>query len=534
MTSNSVEAIQTSGSSRVQIGDTNNYYHEAAPDPWLAERRLPDPRDDKARIKDTKGGLLRESYSWILEHDDFWRWRHEENIRLLWIQGDPGKGKTMLLCGITDELEQIRPNGSQLSYFFCQATNSKSNTAAAVLRGLASMLLQQKSKLLKHVKEEYQRTRTSPFDEGENAWYTISRVFKNMLEDPDLSNVYFAIDALDECEKDLPQLLDFISKQTTPRVKWLLSSRHNPDIERKLRITESRTRLSLELKQNAEQVSQAVDIYIQCRLAELEEIEKDEDLLQKLRHTLLSKANGTFLWVALAIQELQDVNSWDMEDVLADMPPGLEELYDRMMQQLKGLKRQDPQYCRSVLATTTTAYRPLHLAELRGLSGLPLRVSDITKIIKMCGSFLTIRDGIVFVVHQSAQDYLLGQSYIFQNGLAHKHYNMFSQSLEKLKACLKEDIYQLQHPGAHIDHTTTPDPDPLAGIRYSSVYWADHLLECRDTKAAKEVLKDNGPIDTFLREKYLNWLEALSLLKAISQGVSAMLGIQNFVTVCSL
>jgi hypothetical protein len=33
--------------------------------------RLTDPRDDKKRIKETKGGLLEDSYHWILENSDF-------------------------------------------------------------------------------------------------------------------------------------------------------------------------------------------------------------------------------------------------------------------------------------------------------------------------------------------------------------------------------------------------------------------------------------------------------------------------------
>ncbi|KAH7113468.1 hypothetical protein B0J13DRAFT_460790, partial [Dactylonectria estremocensis] len=43
----------------------------------LKDLRETDPRDDKTRIQDTKGGLLRDSYRWILDHDDFRRWRDD-------------------------------------------------------------------------------------------------------------------------------------------------------------------------------------------------------------------------------------------------------------------------------------------------------------------------------------------------------------------------------------------------------------------------------------------------------------------------
>lgn len=85
----------------------------------LKDLHVTDPRDDKKRIQDGKGGLLKGSYRWILDHADFQRFCDDPQSRLLWIKGDPGKGKTMLLCGIIDELKKEPAN--RLSYFFCQA-----------------------------------------------------------------------------------------------------------------------------------------------------------------------------------------------------------------------------------------------------------------------------------------------------------------------------------------------------------------------------------------------------------------------------
>ncbi|KAH7114519.1 hypothetical protein B0J13DRAFT_613667, partial [Dactylonectria estremocensis] len=59
----------------------------------LKDLHVTDPRADKKRIQDTKGGLLKDSYRWILDHSDFHRFRDDPQSRLLWIKGDPGKGK---------------------------------------------------------------------------------------------------------------------------------------------------------------------------------------------------------------------------------------------------------------------------------------------------------------------------------------------------------------------------------------------------------------------------------------------------------
>lgn len=49
------------------------------------------------------------------------------------------------------------------------------------------------------------------------------------------------------------------------------------------------------------------------------------------------RADGTFLWVALVAQELQNVRSWDVLRVLKQMPEGLEPLYRRMMNHIQQL-----------------------------------------------------------------------------------------------------------------------------------------------------------------------------------------------------
>ncbi|BDD55164.1 Vegetative incompatibility protein HET-E-1 [Monascus purpureus] len=70
----------------------------------LKNLRVTDPREDKKRIQETKGGLLEDCYHWILDHANFRQFCDDPQSRLLWIKGDPGKGKTILLCGIINEL----------------------------------------------------------------------------------------------------------------------------------------------------------------------------------------------------------------------------------------------------------------------------------------------------------------------------------------------------------------------------------------------------------------------------------------------
>jgi hypothetical protein len=65
------------------------------------------------------------------------------------------RGKTMLLCGIVDELNISTAGTPLLSCFFCQATDSRINKATAVLRGLIYMLVSQQPSLISHVRTKY-------------------------------------------------------------------------------------------------------------------------------------------------------------------------------------------------------------------------------------------------------------------------------------------------------------------------------------------------------------------------------------------
>ena len=170
-----------------------------------------------------KGGLLADAYRWVFDNPDFNRWRYLPERHLLWIKGDPGKGKTMLLYGIINELEgPITTIGGNLAYFFCQATDSRFNNATAVLRGLIYLLTRRQPRLLSYLPEN-----TYPSDNSV-AWIILSKVLQEMLEDPNLKVTYLVINALDECVIDQPKLLSLIVEisSVSTRVKWVVSSRN--------------------------------------------------------------------------------------------------------------------------------------------------------------------------------------------------------------------------------------------------------------------------------------------------------------------
>jgi hypothetical protein len=75
------------------------------------------------------------------------------------VKGDPGKGKTMLLCGVINKLRSSLPKAALLSYFFCQETNSHINSATAVL------LVHQQPSLVSHIRKKHNHASKSLFED---------------------------------------------------------------------------------------------------------------------------------------------------------------------------------------------------------------------------------------------------------------------------------------------------------------------------------------------------------------------------------
>ncbi|KAM0247351.1 hypothetical protein ACHAQJ_009885 [Trichoderma viride] len=407
----------------------------------LADLRTTDPRDDKSRIEATKGGLLKDSYRWILKHGDFQQWRDDERSRLLWIKGDPGKGKTMLLCGIMNELSsetrlEDQKANTLLSYFFCQAADSRINSATAVLRGLIYLLVEQQPLLVSHIQKKYKHKGETLFNDV-NAWAALSDIFSSMLKDASLGRVYVIIDALDECVTDLPKLLDFINTKSSlfPRIRWMVSSRNWPDIEERLDFISQQTRLCLEL--NEKSISAAV-------MAEL----------------------GSLL-------ESSDNNN-------------------------------------------------------------PADAELIQKAIGLCGSFLTVRDSHIYFIHQSAKDFLSGEAAfaLFPLGPANVHGVIFSRSLQAMSAILQRNIYNAYPPGIPINEIKALDLDPLDAIRYSCVHWVDHFCDMHNGRSQSQYQVDHKcqAVFQFLQKYFLYWLEALSLMGGMKDGVLGMEKLENYLT----
>ncbi|GAP84539.1 putative NACHT and WD40 domain protein [Rosellinia necatrix] len=485
--------------------------------------RVVDPQDDMTRIENNKDPLLDDVYKWIFETPEYKRFTNWENEkpdspqgRILWLKGHAGTGKTMLMIGLIRALSN-RPAALApgIAFFFCQGTNSELKTATAVLRSLIWLLLLQQPYLISHLLPKYKISGPSLFTDL-NSFIALSEVFRNMLSDDQLSPMYLAIDALDECVEGRADLITLISASFTlsKNVKWLLSSRPEVDILSELRTAETLIEL------NTECLKGPVKAYIQHKLKHIEGRRGYNDgVLKRISDIVYQKADNTFLWVALAFKALGERSGGYAVKILSVMPPWLSELYEHMMGRIEKSVKLEPSDCKKVLKAVFLAFRPLSVFELSTLTGLEHDI--IQDAVEECGSFVIITNQIVNLIHQSAKDYLKDKYGPKRDPdwVALEHANLIEYSIDAISS-LEWNIYQLEF-NTNPKDMAPLDPDPLAALRYPCVFWIAHLAASKHEQPSS--FKDVMILAyKFLKTVFLRWLEILSLLGKVEDGMRAL------------
>ncbi|KAF3907418.1 hypothetical protein ABW21_db0204914 [Orbilia brochopaga] len=490
-----------------------------------------DPEVEKAGIKARKDTIIPGSYTWVKDNEEFKGWLEgQTECQLLHLTGDAGKGKTMIMIGIIDELSKSHPvaraqdtqkslqlpSATQISYYFCDGTNDSSNSATSVLRGLLLRLLMEESELIGVFRKRCDTT--VPAELKERLDFSLAQtIIGDILSRPNCPTLLFLVDALDECIAGRRDLIEFIrrSMHSSKKIRWLVSSRHQSDIESGF-ATEDR-RIEISLERNQRFIDEGIQNYIELKVVELSMRNQwEENVRAEIKRLFSEKCGGTFLWVHLAYKELEISLSTDAVTMLKDLPQTLTDIYAQMLGQMND-QQEDRMFRRykNILETAAVAYRPMHLQELSIMANIDIQhLPDLRRLVRL-RSFLTIQDDKVYFVHQSAQDYLVGkhsrlfkidESEKYRSQIQSKHLETFNTCLRVFSAKLRKNILGLSSPNARSEDVTSGQRDILSDIQYACCYWAIHL------EAATCSVVEITTLEAFFKTSFLHWLEALSLM----------------------
>ncbi|KAL1885699.1 hypothetical protein Plec18167_001194 [Paecilomyces lecythidis] len=442
---------------------------------------------------------------WFLDQESFKRWLKEDSGILL-VTADPGCGKSVLAKYLIDcELPQHTNGSGELPvicyFFFKEQVQSHINTA---LCALIHQLFSQRPSLIHHAIEAVERNGSKLIDVSEKLWEILQKATK----DEDAGQIIFVLDALDECERyDRQRLISFLKSHfqrfhtARGKLRILLTSR--PYAEITYDFDDAFPNMRIPGEDESPRIAEEINAVIKYRVRRFQRSRGLKgDTIDSLEKRLMGIKHRTYLWLYLVFDYLENelVKLTEKEvqkKVFDSVPISFDDAYEKILQ-----KSKDKERALKVFKILLAAYRPLTVGEMQialetdraasSLEDLDLESADAFKrnLREYCGLFVSIDNGMVYFLHQTAREFLLPKTRsTISNGVAELSPPTFrhSISIEQAHASIAEScMAYVRFPDwledrRHDNQVSSDqeisgqDEHELSFLRYASTYWAIHL-----------------------------------------------------------
>ena len=341
---------------------------------------------------------------------EYQEWKGQENSCTLIYTGKLGSGKSVLLANLVDDLNlDSRSKNTTVAYFFCQHDIPESLRAQTIIRSLARQLLRPIVDLATGTR--FMDKTTTPTLDFEKILSLLQQAL------PPKSKAYFVLDGLDECDSIERKNLILQLRGLQQIITILLCVSIRLDSENVLKLTPEQFIAAQVV--SIPNDNPDIESFISAELENCIESKKlvigNPTLILDIQDALLKGSQGMFLWVALQIKSLCNMETDDaIRQALADLPKDLSEIFSRILRK----SERSRSYQRRILELVTVAHRPLTVEELRdALSVIPgdavwspsRLLNNIQSILTCCGSLLIVdeEERTIRLVHHSVKQFLL-------------------------------------------------------------------------------------------------------------------------------
>ncbi|SCO58416.1 related to small s protein [Fusarium fujikuroi] len=261
--------------------------------------------------------------------------------KLFYIRGKPGSGKSTLIKFIGQQeqtnklLQRWSPDATILSYFFWKIGSEEQKSLKGLWCSLLHQRLEDQQQLIPSILQNFNIL--SRHSQHHDWAMKDLQIVWNYLADVDTRHLCIFIDGLDEIrnEDGFSELLETIDAMlVNPKIKICVSTRPEASIVRWLK-TKKAAGILLEDLTRYDML-----VFVQKRFHKLSsDIQVSSETIRHLRHKLVDKALGVFLWLHLATRSIiEGIENVDSEDMLISrlnaLPGNLENLYIDMWQRM--------------------------------------------------------------------------------------------------------------------------------------------------------------------------------------------------------
>jgi len=481
-------------------------------------------------LPDTRVDLRRQIMNWFED---------PSGECIFWLNGMAGTGKSTISRTVAWDLAEKKRLAA--SFFFSRGRGDISHagqfftTIAAqltrslpVLRPLISKAIEEHFDILKQGLSEQ--------------W---KHLILNPLKNAPAQSIQLVvvIDALDECDNkdDIQLILKLLAQAKcleTIRLRVLVTSRPETPILLGFRNLPGEAYQDFVLHNiPPSTVNQDISIFFREKLSSGRSEPglstttwPDEPTVQRL----VEKAAGLFIYAATIYRFIRDDN-YSPEEQLSvileedhDTPSQsptkhLDDMYTKLLQH-SVIGNQDARVndhltvrFRTIVGSIIIMFDVMAIKEIAKL----LHFRNISTTLAPLGSVLNVPESEtqpVRIFHPSFRDFLLDSQRCLDSRLwidqKESHTNLFRNCMELLSK-LRRDLCDLRDPGVSVDdiqkHIIEQHIPPH--IHYACRYWLYHF------QLGNPIQEDVDRILRFLEHDFLHWLEALSLIREISNGV---------------
>ncbi|KAI1357253.1 hypothetical protein F5Y08DRAFT_334005 [Xylaria arbuscula] len=472
---------------------------------------------------------LKNTCDWVLQTTEFRQWHSRENAKILWINGPPGYGKTILAARIVEHLSQD-PN-INLAYYFSSAETQYRADPLTVIRAWVSQLTMRTQQGYNLAREKWERA-----DERTASLFDIKELFKVMLQNIRCTLV---VDGLDECNAtngnqthgaSLSEFLNYLITTTSePRVKLLIVSRNELTIRDGLfgNGNDMKKHL-LELQIRSKDINND-SITFARTIVDRKLSNKPEEQREQLTNQLVDRCDSMFLGIKLLEDDLTGGKNFkQLQRVVDEAPNKLDFIYDRNWEKIQSHEQGRRHRALWILRWAAFARRPLTVLEMTEallLNGrydeceeldyeeLPDTIDSIylkTEILDPCVSLVEIQPGstpnlgdcTIHLTHFSVLQYILRHIPIHSAGLIANE--QLRSSNDKFQNNLIAETCLRYLNSWQTWKETKPEGRNCAAIQafraYATVSWPRHVrLDIDNSRDIIELVKK------FFRPENQNW-----------------------------
>ena len=342
---------------------------------------------------------------------------------MLWVSADPGCGKSVLAKYLVDSVLATTESRTTCYFFFKDDFEDQRTVVSALCCILCQLFTQKRILLSKAILEQSEvsgETFTSSFGE---LWNTLL----SAAENKSAGEIVCLLDAIDECDDHGRSLLaqalcKLYGTKKNFNLKFLLTSRPYSGIRQGFQPLDipglPTIHLSGESDVEMKKISREIGVFTKARVHDIgARLKLRDDEQGLLLQELMRIPNQTYLWVDLTLDLIQsdiDIDKTGIVNATSHLPRTVDEAYNRILS-----KSRDYGKAKRILHIVVAAARPLTLGEMalaltigenhRSYSDLDLKSEDYFResIRDICGLFVTIIDSKIYLLHQTAKEFLV-------------------------------------------------------------------------------------------------------------------------------